>query len=115
MSNPPPENLQADARPIGTKTRCPADFDQPFVVNYFYRSSSPLFIKGVTPDQINADDVIINGEEYAAGVDGDNLLGRINEAAFAGDDTLVGDNDANTLKGYGGDDTLVVSPVTTFW
>jgi hypothetical protein len=73
MSNPPAENLQADARPIGTKTRCPADFDQPFVVNYFYRSSSPLFIKGVTPDQINADDVIINGEEYAAGVDGDNL------------------------------------------
>jgi hypothetical protein len=37
----------AFARPIGTKTRCPADFDQRFVVNYFHRSSSPLVGSGV--------------------------------------------------------------------
>ena len=28
----------AFARPIATKTRCPADFDQRFVVHYFHRS-----------------------------------------------------------------------------
>jgi len=37
----------AFARPIGTKTRCPADFDRRFVVTYFHRSSSPLMGSGV--------------------------------------------------------------------
>ena len=32
----------AFARPIATKTRCPADFDQRFVVNGVHCSSSPL-------------------------------------------------------------------------
>ena len=35
------------ARPIATKTRCPAGFDQRFVVNYFHRFSSPLIGSGV--------------------------------------------------------------------
>jgi len=37
----------AFASPIGTKTRCPADFDQRFVVNYFHRFSSQLKGSGV--------------------------------------------------------------------
>ena len=30
------------AGPIGTKTRCPADFDERFAVSYFHRSPAPL-------------------------------------------------------------------------
>jgi Ca2+-binding RTX toxin-like protein len=82
-------------------------------------SGNTLLIEGVTPDQLNADNITVDGEALAVGSSGSDLGsilsdlgGNESEAADVNlqggdrDDTIAGGAGDDTIKGGGGEDTL---------
>ncbi len=68
-------------------------------------SGNSLLIEGVTPEQLGADNVTIDGATIAKGPSGSDLESVFNDLA-AGNDLIIGGIANNTIDGGAGDDTI---------
>ena len=68
-------------------------------------SGNTLLIEGVTPEQLGADNVTIDGGTIAKGPSGSDLESIVNDLA-AGNDLIIGGIANDTIDGEAGDDTI---------